>query len=120
MNGKAAPPLACTLEFSEMGPRLSRLRRLAETSLASHERRGNVLHLVYRTKASGEVKAIVALERDCCRFLDFDVQEGPSGLAVTITAPSGVGDAAEWLFEQFLPAKPPTEMARRPCCPSCA
>lgn len=116
VNNTPAP--ACTLELGQMGPRLERLRRLAETSLRSRRREGNVLRLAYRPDAAAEVKAVVALERDCCRFLDFHVQEDASRVDLTITASEGVGPAVEWLFAQFMPAsgvKAPT----RPCCASC-
>ncbi|MBA2676120.1 hypothetical protein [Ramlibacter sp.] len=114
----AAPPIACTLEFHEMGPRLERLRRLADSSLQSHQLEGNVLRLAYRADAAAEVKAVVGLEQDCCRFLKFDVQEGNGQVALTITAPDGVGPAAEWLFAQFMPVAN-SKAPSRPCCPSC-
>lgn len=91
----AANAMACTLEFKAMGPRLERLRRLADNSLKSHQLQGRVLRLAYAAEAAAEaaaeVKAVVDLERDCCRFLHFDLQEGAGGVAVTITAPGDVG-----------------------------
>jgi hypothetical protein len=118
MGANDTPALACTLELQEIAPRLERLRRLAATSLQSHELVGNVLHLAYRPNAWSEVKAVVELERDCCRFLDFQVNEGPSTVNVTITAPEGLGSAAKWLFAQFMPAAD-GKAAARPCCASC-
>lgn len=110
---------ACTLEVQEMGLRLERLRRLAETSLQSHQLEGNLLRLAYRPGAVIEVKAVVDLERDCCDFLDFDLQESPSRVHLTITAPEGVGPAAKWLFSHFMPASNVKPLAR-PCCASCS
>lgn len=118
MEANDTPALACTLELHEMGPRLERLRRLAATSLMSHQLEGNVLRLAYRPDAATEVKAVVDLERNCCQFLDFAVQEGASGMDLTITAPEGVGAAAEWLFAQFMPTTGAGGPAR-PCCASC-
>jgi hypothetical protein len=118
MGANDTPALACTLELHEMAPRLERLRRLAATKLQSHQLDGNVLHLAYRPEAWSEVKAVVDLERDCCRFLDFQVKEGPSTVSLTITAPEGLGPAAEWLFAQFMPAAG-GKAAARPCCASC-
>jgi hypothetical protein len=113
-----APALACTLELHEMGPRLERLRRLADSGLKSHQLQGRALHLVYRREAAAEVRAVVGLERDCCRFLDFDLQEKGTEVALTITAPEGTGAAAEWLFAQFMPTRS-VEATARPCCGSC-
>lgn len=118
MSTRNAEPLACTVELSEMGPRLERLRKLADTSLQSHQLEGNVLRLAYRPDAAAEVKAIVDLERDCCRFLDFQVHEGNTGVSLTITAPADVGPGAQWLFAQFLPAST-IHAAARPCFASC-
>lgn len=118
MGTNDAPALACTLELHEMGRRLERLRRLADTSLQSHQLEGNVLRLVYTPDAASEVKAVVDLERDCCQFLDFHIQESASGVHLTITAPEGIGPAAEWLFSQFMPTTRAAVPAR-PCCASC-
>jgi hypothetical protein len=118
MGTNDTPALACTLELNEIGPRLGRLRRLA-AGLKSHHLEGNVLRLAYRPEAAAEVNAVVDLERDCCRFLDFHVHEGPSGVDLTITAPKAVGPAAEWLFAQFMPATSAKAPAR-PCCAACS
>lgn len=112
------PALTCTLELQEMGTRLERLRRLAETSLQSHQLEGNVLRPTYHLGAAREVKSVVDLERDCCRFLDFDVQERASSVDVTITAPEGVGSAAKWLFARFMPTSA-AKAPERGCCASC-
>jgi hypothetical protein len=48
MRTNNTPALACTLELNEMGRRLERLRRLADTSLQSHQLEGHVLRLAYR------------------------------------------------------------------------
>ena len=119
MGTNETQALACTLEFSEMGPRLERIRRLAATSLRSHQVDGDGLRLAYRAEAVAEVNVVAALERECCRLLEFEVNEDRKGLALTITAPTGVGEAAQWHFAQFLPASS-GEAPARPCCASCA
>jgi hypothetical protein len=119
MGANDTPALACTLELHEMGPRLERLRRLADTSLRSHQLEGNLLRLAYRPDAASEVKLVVDLERKCCPFLDFQVQEDCSTVDLTITAPEGLGPAAKWLFAQFMPTSTAKTPAR-PCCASCS
>lgn len=118
MASPETAPLACTLDLGEMAPRLARLQRLAATGLLSHVQQGNALHLAYRPEAAAEVRAIVALERQCCAFLHFEVDEAPAGVALTITAPDGLGEAAQWLFAQFLPAAAAAP-AQRSCCGGC-
>lgn len=119
MGASDTPAIACTLELHEMGPRLERLRRLAVTSLQSHQFEGNILRLTYRADASTEVKAVVGLERECCQFLDFNLEEGASGVNLTITSPEGLGPTADWLFAQFMPASG-ANVPARPCCASCS
>ena len=111
--------LTMGLNSARWGPRLERIRRLAATSLRSHQVDGDVLRLAYRAEAAAQVNAVVALERECCRLLDFEVNEDRKGLTLTITAPTGVGEAAQWHFAQFLPASS-GEAPARPCCASCA
>ncbi len=112
------PALACTLELSQMRPRLDRLQRLAENSLLSHQLQGNLLRLAYEADAAAEVRAVVDLERDCCQFFNFEMEEGGGEVRLTISAPEGVGAAVEWLFAQFMPVSR-VKPAVRPCCASC-
>ena len=112
--------VACTLGLDQMPARLERLRRLAVSGLRTHRLDGRVLHLSYHLDAAPELKALVALERDCCAFLDFDLQVARGEVRLAITAPEGADDAAQWLFAQFLPPAPQPAAARTSCCASCA
>ena len=113
-----APAIACTLKLHEMGPRLERLRQLADNSLQWHKLEGNVLRLAYRADAAAEVKAVVDLKRNCCRFLDFAVQDGAIRVELTITAPVDVGPDAQWLLAQFMPTGG-AKTQPHACCASC-
>ena len=97
-------PIACTLDSATMAARLNRIKALTETSLLSHELQDGQLRLAYRLEAAAEVRAILDLERSCCAFLDFGVQEVGGSVVLTISAPAEAQDAAAWLFEQFLPS----------------
>jgi hypothetical protein len=96
-------PIACTLDGATMAGRLGRIRALTDMGLLSHELKGGQLRLAYRFEAAGEVRAIVDLERTCCAFVDFGVQEVGRSVVLTISAPLEAQDAAAWLFAQFLP-----------------
>lgn len=100
-------PIVCTLGQAELVPRLAEIRAFTAANLLSHERAERVLRLRYRPEATSEVKRIVALEMQCCAFLDFEVSEAHAHVDLTITAPSEAGAAAGWLFAQFLPEVPP-------------
>ncbi len=99
-------PIACTLGHEDLTSRLAEMRACTVTNLLSHEHTDRVLRLRYRREASPQLKRIVALETQCCAFLDFEVIEAASHVDLTITAPSEAGAAAGWLFAQFLPESP--------------
>ena len=88
-----------------MAERLRRIKVLTDTSLLSHEMRGDQLRLGYRLDASDEVQAIVELERSCCAFLDFDVRDVGRSVEPSLSAAPWARDSAAWLFTQFLPSK---------------
>jgi hypothetical protein len=98
-------PIACTLSGPAMAGRLRRIKALTDRSLISHELRGDQLRLVYHSDAAAEVRAIVELERSCCAFLDFVVQEVGQSVELIASAPPEERDSAAWLFSQFLPGK---------------
>ena len=96
-------PIACTLGGPTMAERLHRIKALTDTSLLSHELRGDQLRLVYRHDAVNEVRAIVELERDCCTFLNFVIEDVRPSIVLIISAPPDAREAAAWLFAHFLP-----------------
>jgi hypothetical protein len=98
------PAIACTLDGTTMADRLSQIKALTDTSLLSHELQGDQLRLSYRPEANAEVRAIVDLERTCCAFLDFSVQEVERSVVLTISSPSEALGAGAWIFAQFLPS----------------
>jgi hypothetical protein len=77
------------------------IRGLTGDALLGHNRDGRELVLRYAPEAIERVRAMVAAERHCCAFLNFEVREQPDGVHVTITAPENARDAADELFEQF-------------------
>jgi hypothetical protein len=50
------------------------------------------------------VREMVAKEQSCCAFLAFELSETDTNVRLTITAPERARDAADALFEQFVPA----------------
>ncbi|HEX6704861.1 MAG TPA: hypothetical protein VF169_08895 [Albitalea sp.] len=96
-------PVACTLDYDALTPRLAEIRTFTGANLLSHELDGRVLRLHYRPEAGPQLRRIVELERVCCAFLEFDLAETPREMQLTITAPSSADEGASWLFAQFLP-----------------
>ena len=79
------------------------IRRLTTEALLGHDRHGLVLALRYAPAALERVCAMVASEQHCCAFLKFEIREQADVVHVTITAPENASDAADELFEQFIP-----------------
>jgi hypothetical protein len=104
-----------------MGPRLADIARLTKQFLRSHRLDVRALLLTYDVAAAKEVNRIVELERECCAFLDFRLEETADRVELTITAPEHVGGDAQWLFAQFLPqvvapSLPPSKPGECACC----
>ena len=95
-------PIACALAGPTMAERLRRIKALTDTSLLSHELKVDQLRLVYRHDAAKEVRAIAELERDCCPFLDFVIEEVGRSIVLIVSAPPDAREPAAWLFAQFL------------------
>lgn len=108
-------PLACTLSTSALSERLASIRQFTSRSVLSHQLADRTLRLTYRLEAKAELERIVAAERECCSFLEFELEGTPTSVVLTIQASEG-GDAdARWLFDQFLPqASPPKRCSCAP------
>lgn len=83
-------------------------------SLRRHERSDLTLRLFYDAAARADVDRLVAQERECCAFLDFDIAEGRETLVLSITAPERARDAAETIFGEFTGAE--KQASARGCC----
>jgi hypothetical protein len=114
MQSAEEMPIACTLDSDTLPGRLNRIRALTDASLLSHDLQGGRLRLTYRREAIDEVRAVVRLERRCCAFLDFDVQEVGRAVVLTISAPAQAQEAAGWLYAPFLPSE--GKLAQRQGC----
>jgi hypothetical protein len=104
MHSREQVPVACTLDMQSMGPRVGEIQRLTREHLRAHRVEGRTLRLTYGPEAASEVARIVELERVCCAFLDFDLNESADVVELSIAAPEQDGSDAQWLFAQFLPA----------------
>jgi len=114
-------PLACTLNFQAMAPRLAEIRQLTREHLRSHCLDGRTLRLNYDALAADRVARIVELERLCCAFLDFELSVSHSGVELTISAPEREGIDEKWLFGQFMPGPdlPDAPVSKASTCACC-
>lgn len=96
------PAVACCLSAREYQTRIAWIQDLTRRALRSDARDDLVLRLYYVPEVYDEVQRMVELERRCCSFLTFDLDQRPDALCVTITAPEAVRDSIDMLFGQFL------------------
>jgi len=97
-----AAPIACTLGAGDFRARLAWLADLNARALTDHRRDGLTLHLRYRAEARDEVEDLVRQERECCGFLEFQVQPDGAFVDLAIIAPAEAEIAAEALFNDFI------------------
>jgi hypothetical protein len=101
--------LACSLGPAEFRQRLATIRELTGRALRTRERNGLQLRLAYDAGAESEVRELIGMERQCCGFLDFQMDREDAGFLVTITAPPEAMDSVEQIFSEFAgDALPPT------------
>ena len=96
-------PVACTLDQRRYDERLARNHALARL-LIDRQRDRLRLTLTYPRNAAPDVHRMVAAERECCAFIDFDVRESTDTIAVTMTLPETATAVADEVFAQFAPA----------------
>jgi hypothetical protein len=96
-------PIACSLQPGDYRKRLVWIAELARDGLLDVSRDDLRLELRYAPHVADRVREMVAQEKSCCAFLDFDVAETDAGVRLTITAPERARDVADALFEQFAP-----------------
>ncbi len=95
-------PIACTLPGPELRDRLGAIAALAKRALLAYEQDGATLSLRYANEAADELEAVVAQERECCAFLDFDLVRRSDAVHLVITAPAETIEFAPVLMAHFL------------------
>jgi hypothetical protein len=80
-------PVACTLSPSALATRREDLAGLAARALKRAVRIDGGVRLWFAADAASAVDAAVALERECCGFLEFAVEHGVE-VVVTVRGPA--------------------------------
>lgn len=109
-------PIACTLPGQQRQERLTSIATLARRALISHEQDGRTLRLRYRKDAASELAGLVAKERVCCYFLEFELVNLPEAVDLLITSPLGAEEATSVFTSHFLgEVEAPVEGCSVPC-----
>jgi hypothetical protein len=86
-------PIACSLDQAAMVERAELLRRIGAAGLLGSDRSGSTLALRFRAAEGmhSSLARFIELERDCCPFLAFTLDERDDGLLLSIEAPPDAG-----------------------------
>lgn len=101
MDREEDASIACSLEAAAMARRLAEISVLARRHLVSERLDGSELRLRYAPEALPELRRVGDAERECCRFMSFDLRADAEGAELAIRAPEGAGALAPLLFEHF-------------------
>lgn len=94
------PSPACSLEAHAFQERVKWIAALNQQFLRSFSRQGRTLTLIYDAAALQQVEEMVTRERDCCAFLEFDLQRGET-VKLTIIVPAQAADDSDKLLAPF-------------------
>jgi len=95
-------PIACSLGAADAEARAARWRELADTALVAAQRTAGGAVQTYRDAArvEPELAELVALEVECCPFLDFALSRDGDRVVLRVSGPE---EAAE-IVALFAPA----------------
>ena len=95
--------IACTLGPDDMPAREAEIRALGREALLAVERSeaGATLRFRRDPATRARVERIVALESECCAFIDLELSDTGNALVLTLQTPSGGEPAMHMLVELF-------------------
>ena len=93
-------PIACSLDAAALAERVAEMRAVGRGSLVAADPRG-VLCFDPSPGVRVRLERIVAAERECCPFLELDLQDEPDALRLTVSAREGAEPVVAGLVEAF-------------------
>jgi hypothetical protein len=96
----STPPVACTLSSADLAAQGRRWERLAARAMTERTDTADGLRLVFRPEpgAEEELRALVAVENECCRWADWTVGVGDGQIVLAVRA---AGDGIAVLHGMF-------------------
>jgi len=96
----STPPVACTLTSADLAAQSQRWERLAARAMAGRTETADGLRMFFRPEpgAEEELRELVAVENECCRWADWTVEVDDAQLVLAVRA---VGDGITALHGMF-------------------
>jgi hypothetical protein len=93
--------IACSLSSADREDRAARWQELARTASIEISETANGLRLSFRAEAETELRALAALERECCAFADWTVSVDGDVAVLDITAEGDAILVTQTLFARL-------------------
>jgi hypothetical protein len=100
-------PVACTLTTANLAAQGGRWERLAARAMTERAQTAHGLRLVFRPEpgAEQELRALVAVETECCPWADWTVRTGDGQVVLDVRS-AGAGIAAlRAMFTSLQPSR---------------
>src|SRR3712207_2713805 len=94
-------PIVCSLDAAALRERVAEMAAIGADGLVASEFHGERARLRFRPAVAARLEAVVAAERDCCRWLGLELARAGDELELTLTAPPGGEPAMRELAAQF-------------------
>jgi len=96
----STPPVACTLTSTDLAAQRQRWERLAARAMTGRTETADGLRMFFRPEpgAEEELRALVAVENECCRWADWTVEVDDGQIVLAVHA---AGDGITTLHGMF-------------------
>jgi hypothetical protein len=108
-NGGAVP-VACALTPAGLAAQSARWQRLAARALTERAETADGVRLAFRPGpgVEADLQALVATERECCRWAEWTVETDGQQVVLSVRATGTGTDALHEMFTGLRPARPGT------------
>jgi hypothetical protein len=96
-------PIACTLTSADLAAQARRWQRLIAGTLTDRAEIADGLRLSFRAEAADELRALVAVEAECCPWAAWRVERAAGSVVLDVRSP---GEGAAVLHAMFTDDRP--------------
>jgi hypothetical protein len=91
-------PIACALNSADLAAQARRWQRLITRALSTRTETADGMRLSFRVEVADELRALVAVEAECCRWASWTVTAGSAVVTLDVRAPAGGSAAVREMF----------------------